>query len=1431
MEPISGNDKTPKLYPHRPTMPILRLCANSLNSLNSPKEKNHPENNLKKTQSPRRLSITGKNNRLTVNSRKSRVKHENRPKSTKNFAYLLNKPKQSIKSNVKNLLNIPQKVNKSRAIKQKSFNFPSPNFDQRPSFMDMKNNQSTIEKVQMYENFEIENIEKDVQQKLVDMSIIIQNPKKKNNKHYVKEINNIIINNKKRKSNNSNKDVSIFSKNLNKIDDFSQKKNKSSKNIFLAVDNNYNDKSINNSLCKIESYKGSLEKENNNTLVKNSLKPTNSSQIEEEIIKIIKISKEEKKYRKIERKKLIYDSIEEDESEEEEILEGVYISPDSDFIFSLDLIILICSLFCIIYLPIQLARCRCFCIDINLFITYFQFLIDALFIFDFLINFYRGYYKNENLVKNNQLIFMHYLQHNFSIDLIDSFPFFSLCYYLCKKYNPDGDFCIEGNLSGKYTTLKILTILKISRIYKILFCSENKVMKKIKKIISVSYSTETIMSELIFILLCLSCLHIFVCFHIFIGLKSSYNWMTITNQSNSSFSSLYITSFYFIITTMTTVGYGDIVARGMSEISFQLILLTIGIISYSYIITIMGNHFKNESRAKIKYNKNNLLLEEIRVSYPKMSFKLYSHIKHHLNSTVTEKKKCDLSILVNTLPYSLKNEILLQVYSDIKNKLKFLKPYKENTDLISKVLKCFIPLSFQKNAFIMKEGELIQNIILIKEGRLALVAAIDLDDPCGSVLKYFQIFKDFSEKEADFRKKLNLNNSITSSSHSIGKENTIKRELTYAINPKFHQSFGVSYMHETFLEEEIDKYNLQNDDVEEGNFSFINILNLYKNENYGIYSMLINKPNPLSLKVKSKKVDIFLFRKKDAIKIFKAYPELYETASKNAFDNMISVKNKTIKEVKKFCDQHGIEYETPVDLVTQRQEKYDIVNFVPFDELVKLENTRLETRKLERTISRKSRKSRDMIKRGKTMKDMLNKMISKTKCQSSNSIRNSKILNRAKTNYRKKNDKNSNQKLSAKITLKNSSLSNKINSFDNKSKVNNYSGNNFRRGSLNSILTFNDKKNDKKIKNPTAESRKFSFFGNNEEEFVFKSKFNKEIKTNSNNEINSSKKNIISNENLNSFDNQFFKESNKTIKTTPLLDNDNENPGTLKSIFSGDYIKKIEKKIKSKERSKTFYKNLCLKLILSFKNFVSNHNPNNSFVNNITFGGDNSIINNITNPVYNTIIQIPQIEKFLKVKENSSNSNSSQNSGLENQKSQQFDSNKCQISQGDSFQYNGLYKNLNKISDKLYNEKDLKQKNIEKKIQSYCKGIVKKIIIKKIYYKKPKFKQTGKSSIHMSSASSFNRCSLSSDSYESPYFSSESDSENNQSEKYRKEFEDYSNTSSSKNTKNNEPKTKKRKRRKKDTSVTNATRIKKRKHNNKKNNRREKNSLIGNEIK
>ena len=55
-----------------------------------------------------------------------------------------------------------------------------------------------------------------------------------------------------------------------------------------------------------------------------------------------------------------------------------------------------------------------------------------------------------------------------------------------------------------------------------------------------------------------------------------------------------------------------------------MILLSIGIVAYSFIITIIGNYVKNESKAEIKHSKDLTMLEEIRIEFPTMSFKLYN---------------------------------------------------------------------------------------------------------------------------------------------------------------------------------------------------------------------------------------------------------------------------------------------------------------------------------------------------------------------------------------------------------------------------------------------------------------------------------------------------------------------------------------------------------------------------------------------------------------------------------------------------------------------------------------------------------------------------------------------------------------------------------------------------------------------------------------
>jgi hypothetical protein len=49
-----------------------------------------------------------------------------------------------------------------------------------------------------------------------------------------------------------------------------------------------------------------------------------------------------------------------------------------------------------------------------------------------------------------------------------------------------------------------------------------------------------------------------------------------------SVSDLYICSVYFVVTTVLTVGYGDIVAQSMLEKVFCIILMLIGVLSFSF---------------------------------------------------------------------------------------------------------------------------------------------------------------------------------------------------------------------------------------------------------------------------------------------------------------------------------------------------------------------------------------------------------------------------------------------------------------------------------------------------------------------------------------------------------------------------------------------------------------------------------------------------------------------------------------------------------------------------------------------------------------------------------------------------------------------------------------------------------------------------------
>ena len=142
-------------------------------------------------------------------------------------------------------------------------------------------------------------------------------------------------------------------------------------------------------------------------------------------------------------------------------------------------------------------------------------------------------------------------------------------------------------------------------------------------------------------------------------------------------------------------------------------------------------------RANINFNKDMTKLEEIRIAYPNMPFKLYNKIQQHIQRMFTHSKKYEYNLLVNSLPYYLQNSVLFQIHKNEINNFTFFKGC-DNSNFILKVLTHFIPIFSKKNIVLVGEGEFFENIFFIKNGRLSLEAIIDLDKIEMSIEKYLQ---------------------------------------------------------------------------------------------------------------------------------------------------------------------------------------------------------------------------------------------------------------------------------------------------------------------------------------------------------------------------------------------------------------------------------------------------------------------------------------------------------------------------------------------------------------------------------------------------------------------------------------------------------------------------------------------------------------------
>ena len=415
------------------------------------------------------------------------------------------------------------------------------------------------------------------------------------------------------------------------------------------------------------------------------------------------------------KKEKISETDSEDDGSDNEDLHGKYIlKPNNFFKIIWDHTISLIIFYFSLYTPYNIAFQDY--TKINL----LEIIADIFLIIDIILNFFTAYYNSLGiLIMKKRYITKHYLQGFFLIDFISVLPIINLFFY-------------NESFNNYIMIFKIIRIIqmkkKIINIHDLAYFIFHKLSIDKKFVHLILLITVFIIFN-----------HFFACLWFFLSrIKkfSSDTWLSNLGYNDKSNFEKYVISFYWTLTTLTTVGYGDITALNTLEKIFTLFIMGFGIIIYSYGIGSLSSILYDYDLKSEEMNQKLNILLKIKKNY-KINQSLYEKIKKILKLDSIRNNNEKMNFILE-LPRKIKIE-LLQIMQDTNiQQLNFFK--NQSDEFFAYVSPMLKPLKFYQYDYLYKLNDIIDEIVFISKGTVT----------------FYIIFNDTEKEFKDFKKKTNF---------------------------------------------------------------------------------------------------------------------------------------------------------------------------------------------------------------------------------------------------------------------------------------------------------------------------------------------------------------------------------------------------------------------------------------------------------------------------------------------------------------------------------------------------------------------------------------------------------------------------------------------------------------------------------------------------
>ena len=426
-------------------------------------------------------------------------------------------------------------------------------------------------------------------------------------------------------------------------------------------------------------------------------------------------------FRRLFKSQVISDSEMSDDPLLEEDVDSPYIlHPHSKIVLMFNYLVLFGLLYTITIYPLQIA----FADNVVDYDKIGMVLIDILYFIDIVFHFFVGFYDNDDkLILNLKICSIHYLKGTFLLNVITGVPFSTFIYI------------------KEYPALRTLPLIRIIKLFR--FLEKESEVTRYKSTNSVLFFIKPVSvfkpfySFLEFVIGVFLFCHLSSCILIFLSTFDYPNWLCdelISHPKKENKFYLYTLALYFSLATIISVGYGDVTVTNKIERTYNIILMIFGVCLYSFAISIVSSLFEKLMEREKEENKRLYIAHEIKKSYP-ISDDLFERLIRYLNFTKSYNRK-NPSLLIESLPKHLKNKLMYKMNENSMKHLNFLKD--KTYDFKYKAIQFLKQINYIKNEYVVQLNDMIDEIYMIKKGKLQLQKETGMNNTVIKIIKLHQ---------------------------------------------------------------------------------------------------------------------------------------------------------------------------------------------------------------------------------------------------------------------------------------------------------------------------------------------------------------------------------------------------------------------------------------------------------------------------------------------------------------------------------------------------------------------------------------------------------------------------------------------------------------------------------------------------------------------